>query len=340
MRPFATIIILTALMVSSAVAQPVGKTDSIGRKQGYWKKYSGDTLKYEGTFKNDQPTGEFKYYFPDGKIKSIANYTDNGKVAKTVSFHPNGKKLAEGTFIDKKKDGQWKYYNTSEILIAEENYKNGLRDGVWKTWLETGRLDEELNYKDNLKNGEWKQYYPDSLVKVKGTYVNDELNGLIQYLYISGKIMISGTMKAGIQDGVWMYFTELGPTDKRITYRNGQISKEEIAVQANLVIQYIDIYTIAYIFSEKGKCSIRLKDGNDIPITKKLEEMEYVMNDSKFFRVNPEYIVAIWSIKNRTTFSREDGKLELYPKPSKDVIVASDKLQGFLHWAGLIKGEE
>lgn len=340
MKPLASILFLMALMAGSVMAQPVGKTDSIGRKQGFWKKYNGDTLKYEGTFKDDQPTGEFKYYFPDGKIKSVARYSDNGKTAIITSYHTNGKKLAEGTYIDKKKDGRWRYYNSNEVLIAEENYLAGSREGLWKTWLETGRLDEEVNYKGNLKNGEWKQYYPDSLLKVKGTYVNDELNGLVQYYYLSGKIMISGTMKAGMQDGIWMYFTELGPTDKRITYRNGQVNKEEIAIQANGALKYYDIYSIAYIFSEKGVCSMRLKDGTDVPVSKKINEMEYVMNDSKFFRVNPDYIVAIWSVKNRTSFSKETGKLELFPKPNKDVIVAGDKLQGFMHWAGLIKGEQ
>ena len=59
-------------------------TDSLGRKQGYWKKYSKDTLKYEGQFKDDIPVGEFKYYFFDGKVKAHTTYSDNGKVAKTI----------------------------------------------------------------------------------------------------------------------------------------------------------------------------------------------------------------------------------------------------------------
>ena len=51
-----TLLLTFVLILFSAVlyAQPQKKinfTDSLGRKQGYWKKIVNDTLKYEGTFK-------------------------------------------------------------------------------------------------------------------------------------------------------------------------------------------------------------------------------------------------------------------------------------------------
>ena len=53
----------------------INRTDSIGRKQGYWIKKDRDgTLKYEGRFVNDRPTGTFKYYYPEENSKSNYNF--------------------------------------------------------------------------------------------------------------------------------------------------------------------------------------------------------------------------------------------------------------------------
>ncbi len=86
--------------------------DDNGLKQGHWKKYYDDgNPEYEGYFKNDKPVGEFKRFFPGNKIKAIMNYKEDGKTVKATLFYQNAKKAAEGTFIDMKKDGQWKYFS-------------------------------------------------------------------------------------------------------------------------------------------------------------------------------------------------------------------------------------
>ena len=52
------------------------KTDAAGRKQGPWIKYQGDgtTPLYTGTFKDNIPVGEFRYFYPSGKVKMIVKH--------------------------------------------------------------------------------------------------------------------------------------------------------------------------------------------------------------------------------------------------------------------------
>ena len=70
----------------------LNRTDDKGRKQGYWKKLNEDgVLKYEGTFINDTPTGNFIYYFPDGVVKARSTFYDDGKRSQTTTYHHTGK---------------------------------------------------------------------------------------------------------------------------------------------------------------------------------------------------------------------------------------------------------
>ena len=51
-----------------------------GLKTGKWQqKHSSGKLKYEGTFENDTPVGEFKRYDVNGKLTSTLLYSNSGK---------------------------------------------------------------------------------------------------------------------------------------------------------------------------------------------------------------------------------------------------------------------
>ncbi len=51
------------------------QTDEHGQKQGYWKKYyENGKLRYRGSFLDDNPRGEFRYYYNDGALKSVMQH--------------------------------------------------------------------------------------------------------------------------------------------------------------------------------------------------------------------------------------------------------------------------
>jgi len=47
------------------------------------------------------------------------------KIEKHIEYYPNGKKLEEGTFKDRKKDGQWTRWYDNGQKCEEITYKNG-----------------------------------------------------------------------------------------------------------------------------------------------------------------------------------------------------------------------
>lgn len=207
----------------------INRTDASGRRQGVWKKVDKDGHKlYEGQFTDGIPTGEFRYYSPDGKIKTVSVMSDEGKTARTVSFATNGLKIAEGKYRFEKKDSTWRYYSELDgVLLSEENYLAGTRNGVSKTFYPNGNITEVIHYLSGKKEGEWIQYFDDGKVKFKGAYLNDEKEGPFTGYFSSGKISFSGAYKAGHMDGNWTFYDENGGVMRTDKYSEGAQVKEK-----------------------------------------------------------------------------------------------------------------
>lgn len=222
-------IILILLSMVDLSGQEVNITDSKGLKQGLWKKYYEGTenLFYQGTFKDDQPVGEFTYYYEKGQVKGTMDYQPGGGKVRNKTFYTNGKVMAEGIYIDKKKDSIWNYFTKEGILSSVEVWDRGAKHGLEKVFFDDGTLAEETVHVDGLRNGDWKQYYESGKLRLHGIFVRDRLDGPITYYYANGANEIKGKFLAGLREGTWMYFNEDGSVREQIVYREGDIEKEK-----------------------------------------------------------------------------------------------------------------
>ncbi len=206
------------------------EVDDQGRQQGEWIVYDQKgNIKYEGRFKDGKPTGEFRYYYPEGNIRAVTRNYEQGKIVYAETFYLNGLVMARGKYIDQKKDSVWQFFSGDDggYLSSEEIYEKTKREGVWKTYFPSGVIAEEVTYKDDLKNGPWVQYFTDGMVGAEGTFVEHELQGLFRVYYTTGKVNISGNYKDSMKDGIWMYFTEIEEAERKEVYREGvRVSKE------------------------------------------------------------------------------------------------------------------
>jgi antitoxin component YwqK of YwqJK toxin-antitoxin module len=203
--------------------------DSQGRRQGSWRKIdSAGKMIYEGHFKDGVPEGEFRYYYPNGKVKMISMVSGQGRRAATISFFPSGMKMAIGTYINEKKDSTWQFF--SEVggnLVSEETYKAGLVNGVSKVYNPEGGLTEIQYYKDGVKDGKWEQYYLDGKLKIRGTYRGGDKVGAFTSFYNSGQTMTAGQYNQGHQDGTWVHYNEKGAVSKKEVFDFGELIKVE-----------------------------------------------------------------------------------------------------------------
>ncbi|MEI8006730.1 MAG: toxin-antitoxin system YwqK family antitoxin [Bacteroidota bacterium] len=204
-------------------------TDALGRRQGVWKKVDKDGhKKYDGQFKDGIPVGEFRYYYADGKLKTVSLMSGEGKTARTVSYASNGRKIAEGKYTNEKKDSIWRYFSELDgVLLSEENFITGTRSGVFKTFYPNGNVTEVIHFREGRKDGEWVQYFDDGKLKFKGTYVNDEKEGPFAGYFHNGKISFSGAYKTGHMDGPWTFYEENGEVMRTDKYSEGAVVKEK-----------------------------------------------------------------------------------------------------------------
>lgn len=189
------------------------QVDNQGRKIGKWKaEFENGMLRYEGQFRNDRPYGEFRHYFNTGELRAINLYSMNGKVAHNQTFSSDGTLLAEGKYINQKKDSTWRFYSDIDgVLISEEDYHIDMLYGEVKNYYpENGSLAEITYYNNGKKEGLWKRYFPDGSLMTQGLYKNDLLDGALIIYHPNGNIQISGQYEIGVRNGTWLTYDQDG----------------------------------------------------------------------------------------------------------------------------------
>lgn len=177
----------------SLSAQDYNRTDSKGRRQGLWTDfYPNGQKRYEGQFKNDLCTGEFKYYDEQGRLIATNDFDKSGMRALNKSYASNGTLIATGYYLHQKKDGEWRYFSkdNGKLILVEEN-RNGKVHGTSKVYYETGVLMTECLYQDGLREGHARTYYPSGALKEEGDFLHGEKTGVWKTYNEDGNVISS-----------------------------------------------------------------------------------------------------------------------------------------------------
>ncbi len=201
-------------------------TDAKGKKQGFWRKnHPNGNIRYEGSFKDDQPEGIFRYYTEEGKLKMACFYYAKGQRSRCKGFDEKGNFISEGNYIGQKKDSVWTFFSESKAVVGRETWINGVKQGSEFTYYENGQISEELNWNKGKKDGAWKQFYEDGKPRLTATYKEGLLNGKMTYFYANGKVQNAGNYVADLREGTWYYFEENGNLKGTEVFKNGVSEK-------------------------------------------------------------------------------------------------------------------
>lgn len=206
---------LIALLVGqlAAAQSDFNKLDENGKKHGLWKGFYEDSKRprYEGTFEHGKEIGVFNF-FDDTKAKSVIakrefNIKDNS--AYTTFFDQKKNKVSEGKEVDRKYEGQWKYYHKeSTAIMSLDNYKNGALDGKRSVFYPNGKIAEEINFKNGIKEGPYKSYTQNGIVIEETNYRNGEYDGKAIYRESTGKVASEGIYVKGKKRGIWKFYKD------------------------------------------------------------------------------------------------------------------------------------
>ena len=123
------IVSCTAQLTEKVVeTYPDGKTlkTQYFDKQGVCVKeveyYESGQVKMEGGMKGEKREGEWKAYFPDGRVQSIGTFVDGLRTGVATVWQENGNLLQEGFYKEGRHCGKWKFYDEQGDLIKEVDY--------------------------------------------------------------------------------------------------------------------------------------------------------------------------------------------------------------------------
>jgi antitoxin component YwqK of YwqJK toxin-antitoxin module len=202
-------------------------TDSKGRKQGPWKKkYAGSqVVAFEGTFKDDKPTGKFSYYFPKGTLKAVMLFSADGGSSEAKLYHPSGGIMGEGSYIGEAKDGAWVFYDEAGLKTSADSYAKGKKHGKFIVYFSDGSVAEEANWKLDLMHGPWQTFYETKQVRQSGAYLDGNLDGEYVKYYKNGKPLVKGKYQHAVKAGQWTFFEDSGTIDYKELWKNGKLAR-------------------------------------------------------------------------------------------------------------------
>lgn len=223
-------LIISLFILTSAMAQEINQKDSKGLKTGLWKtRYSNDTLKSEGYYKAGKPIGLWKYYYDTGELMAYMEHLTDGITSNFKLFDPSGPRIAEGLYVNGKKDGTWYYYGIDSSKVSEEVYSKGVKNGEEKVYYpKTGKLFQTTKFVNGKKEGWWKQFYADGFLKTDGTHVNDTLSGKVIYYHPNGKKNLEGNYVNGLRHGEFYVYDEKGKQVEVLHYKMGKLDEKDL----------------------------------------------------------------------------------------------------------------
>jgi len=222
------------ISISGFAQDTINRKDASGRKQGYWTKVDSAGRKiYDGHFKDNIPSGTFTYYYPEGDIKAVSVFSEDGKSAKTTTYFRGGKKNAEGVFLNEKREGLWRFFSEfDEALVSEEFYIEGKKNGVAKTFFPGKGVLEVITWKNGIREGLWEQYFDDGTIKLRCSYKNDMKEGPITVYYPNGQKFNTGEYLNGYPDGTWLTYDLDGKLLGTDVYDHGVLVKTSVQPEA------------------------------------------------------------------------------------------------------------
>lgn len=110
--------------------------------------------------------------------------------------------------------------------------------------------------------------------------------------------------------------------------------KERFLIKNGQNLTSIDVFDIAYFFSEDGINQFYVFSNKKHIVENTLDELESFLNPKDFFRINRKFIVSIKAIQKISPHFNSRLKLSLTPQYRDEILVARERVSDFKAWLG------
>ncbi len=107
--------------------------------------------------------GIVKWYYENGNISQVANYSNGVLNGNREIFYENGKLQNKRIYSKGKLNGAWEAYYKDGQMAENGNYEENLKEGVWETFYTNGKSKERGKYIFDKRVDEWTTNYYDGI---------------------------------------------------------------------------------------------------------------------------------------------------------------------------------
>lgn len=199
----------------------INRRDKNRLKQGRWKFFYPDgKVKTEGIYRDDKRNGYFKEYDEKGMLTDVGKYVNDVrqeeapelvKLDVRTDYYPTGKVKTVASYKGNTPEGIRRDYAENGQVISAFTYRNGKIVGE-------GIIDDE-----GIKDGPWKEFYNDGQLLSEGSYRNGKRIGKWRFYHPNGNLEQEGNYNnQGNADGAWNWFYDDNSLLREETYLNGK----------------------------------------------------------------------------------------------------------------------
>jgi two-component system, LytTR family, response regulator LytT len=110
--------------------------------------------------------------------------------------------------------------------------------------------------------------------------------------------------------------------------------KKRFVVKYGEHIKTINIEEVVYFYTEDKINFLCTKDARRYVIDFNLDALDNMLDPKIFFRINRQYIIAIYSIADMLSYSKSRVLIKLAPPARHETIVSTERAADFKHWLG------
>ena len=146
-----------------------------------------------------------------------------GRMVDDKGYEPD-QKVAEGIYVDNKREGLWKKYFPNGNLRSEITYSSGEPQGPYRLYYESGTLEEASTWSNNHNKGKFKRYHPNGHI-AQNFYFNErgKRNGNQKYFYQNGQLRMSVDISNGREDGELIRYYANGDVKEKMKFNEGEV---------------------------------------------------------------------------------------------------------------------
>ncbi|MBL7859680.1 MAG: response regulator transcription factor [Cyclobacteriaceae bacterium] len=108
--------------------------------------------------------------------------------------------------------------------------------------------------------------------------------------------------------------------------------KERFVIKVGEHLKSVEVGEILFFFSLEKTTFAQTADGRKYILDFTLDQLDGLLDPSRFFRINRKYIVSVTAIKDMISYTNSRLKLVLKTSDDDDVIVARERVQEFKNW--------